>query len=72
MNADLMRDLRKGVERAAIDDGIRAVLITGAGRGFCSGADLDGRQSGGLGLSDAGAQLRERYHPIILTLRRMR
>ncbi len=43
MNGDLMRELREGVERAAGDAAVRAVLITGAGRGFCAGADLAAR-----------------------------
>jgi len=40
MNAELNRDLLAGFERAAGDDQVRAVLVTGAGRGFCAGADL--------------------------------
>ncbi|MCY1212330.1 1,2-epoxyphenylacetyl-CoA isomerase [compost metagenome] len=69
MNADLMRELREGVERAAGDAAVRAVLITGAGRGFCAGADLAAR--GKDGITDSGTLLRERYHPIIMTLRQM-
>lgn len=69
MNGDLMRELRDGVERAAGDAAVRAVLITGAGRGFCAGADLAAR--GKDGITDSGTLLRERYHPIIMTLRQM-
>jgi enoyl-CoA hydratase/carnithine racemase len=32
--------LRESIERCNGDDGIGAIVITGAGRGFCSGADL--------------------------------
>ena len=39
-NKQLGLDLRDAVERAAEDDEVRAVVITGAGRGFSSGADL--------------------------------
>lgn len=69
LNGDLMRELREGVERAAGDASVRAVLLTGAGRGFCAGADLAAR--GKDGITDSGALLRERYHPIIMALRQM-
>jgi enoyl-CoA hydratase/carnithine racemase len=40
VNAELSADVGVALERAAMDDGIRAVVITGAGRAFCAGADL--------------------------------
>ena len=40
MNRELNRDLLVGFERAAGDAKVRAVLVTGAGKGFCAGADL--------------------------------
>jgi 2-(1,2-epoxy-1,2-dihydrophenyl)acetyl-CoA isomerase len=45
MNMELNRDLLAGFERAATDDQVRAVLVTGAGIGFCAGADLAMSQS---------------------------
>jgi 2-(1,2-epoxy-1,2-dihydrophenyl)acetyl-CoA isomerase len=65
-------DLRAAVERVAGDDEVRAVLITGSGRGFSSGADLkDGFEPDENGRPDVYAALTERYHPIIKGIRFM-
>src|SRR5918994_853769 len=65
-------DLRDAVERAAEDDEVRAVVITGAGRGFSSGADLKaGFDPTPGGRPDVHTALTERYHPIITGIRRM-
>jgi 2-(1,2-epoxy-1,2-dihydrophenyl)acetyl-CoA isomerase len=55
--------------RAALDDArdgtVRAVVVTGAGRGFCVGQDVSAFTEGG----DLGDLLRRTYHPNILALR---
>jgi 2-(1,2-epoxy-1,2-dihydrophenyl)acetyl-CoA isomerase len=75
MNAvdpQLGADLLRALETAAADDEVRAVLLTGAGRAFSSGADLKaGFDPTPAGHPDVGRALRERYHPIITAIRTM-
>ncbi|HEY9772332.1 MAG TPA: enoyl-CoA hydratase-related protein [Planktothrix sp.] len=65
-----LQDALKEMEK---DAGVRAVVLTGAGRGFCAGQDLQSRsisQESGERPS-LGDSIRRRYNPIILKLRRI-
>src|SRR6476661_217017 len=68
-------DLLAAIESVASDDDVRAVMITGAGRGFSSGADLKEMGTNDdvtpEGRPNVRKTLTERYHPIITTIRRM-
>jgi 2-(1,2-epoxy-1,2-dihydrophenyl)acetyl-CoA isomerase len=73
-NKQLGLDLLAAVQEVAEDDAVRAVCITGAGRGFSSGADLKDLNDEELteaGRPDVHKALAERYHPIIATVRTM-
>jgi 2-(1,2-epoxy-1,2-dihydrophenyl)acetyl-CoA isomerase len=65
LNATMRHELLAAFKQATRDDGIRAVLLTGAGRGFCSGADL----RGGSGEREFRRVLTTEYNPLIAAIR---
>lgn len=73
MNDDLMLDLRAALGRVEDDEAIRVAVLTGQGRGFCSGADLsavgDEGTSSGADMGDATARgMDDVFHPAIRAL----
>jgi 2-(1,2-epoxy-1,2-dihydrophenyl)acetyl-CoA isomerase len=70
--AEFGSELGSVVEGEAADDSVRCVLITGAGRGFSSGADLKaGFDPADDGMPDIRKELRDIYHPVIVGIRRL-
>lgn len=62
-------ELLPALQQAAADTGVRVVVITGAGRGFCAGQDLsDPAMAGGL---DIGAVIERFYRPLAMQVRAM-
>jgi 2-(1,2-epoxy-1,2-dihydrophenyl)acetyl-CoA isomerase len=73
-NTQFGLDMCDVVTKQAQDDSVRAVLITGAGRGFSSGADLKDEGPGEPaddGLPDVRRRLVGLYHPILMGLREL-
>jgi 2-(1,2-epoxy-1,2-dihydrophenyl)acetyl-CoA isomerase len=64
--------LREAVSRAATDDAVRAVVLTGAGRGFCVGQDLREHAEALEGGDTALSTVREHYNPIVTALADLR
>ncbi len=66
-------ELRAALDAAAADDSVRCVVITGAGRGFCAGQDLNDPDMAGAagGPPDVGAVIERLYKPLALRIRSM-
>jgi 2-(1,2-epoxy-1,2-dihydrophenyl)acetyl-CoA isomerase len=70
--AEFGRELKHVIEGEATQESVRAVLITGAGRGFSSGADLKaGFEPAEDGMPDIRKELHDIYHPAIAGVRRL-
>jgi 2-(1,2-epoxy-1,2-dihydrophenyl)acetyl-CoA isomerase len=71
--AEFGRELKQVVEGEAAQDSVRAVIVTGAGRGFSSGADLKAgfEPAEEDGMPDIRKELHELYHPVIAGIRRL-
>lgn len=68
-NEEMHHALRAAIE-AARDDGKRAILLTGAGRGFCAGQDLGDRDPRKMdGPPDLGKTVRTFYAPLVRLIR---
>jgi len=68
-NEEMHLALRAALETAR-DEGARAVLLTGAGRGFCAGQDLGDRDPSKMdGPPDLGETVRKFYGPLVNLIR---
>ena len=68
----MLKRLQQVLKDVEQDDSVRCVVLTGAGRAFCAGADLQSLKSRGsdveLSLSD---DLKEGFNPVVLRIRKM-
>jgi 2-(1,2-epoxy-1,2-dihydrophenyl)acetyl-CoA isomerase len=70
-NLDMSRELHEALDVARAEKGVRAVLLTGAGRGFCAGQDLSAVPLEGEGKLDLGIIVRQTYNPVINAIRKL-
>jgi len=76
LNEPMSVELGTALRVAQRDDDVRCVVLTGAGRAFCAGQDLNelnaARSPGTVGPpTDVGAVLRQRYNPLVVRIRTM-
>ena len=69
--AAMHAELLPALQAAGADPAVRAVVVTGAGRGFCAGQDLNdpGMSAGGGSAPDVGAVIDRFYKPLALCVR---
>ena len=67
---EMAGELQRAFAAAAADPSVRAVLLTGTGRGFCAGQDLSvAMPSDGSPPPDIGAVVRSSWNPVIRAIR---
>ncbi len=81
MGLEMLQGMHEALEYIEQEEnGIRAVVLTGEGRGFCSGANLNPGSGGGAATAaagggnarpDAGSALETGYHPVLRRLREL-
>ena len=65
----MIAELKDCWEKLAADGSVRAVLLTGTGRGFCAGADLSDPDRDNSVSADSGAALDKFFNPVIRLMR---
>ena len=68
LSSDMSSEILDALTRVEADSEVRVLVISGAGRGFCAGANLGSGEIAG-GVPDLGRVLEEQYNPIVEKLR---
>ncbi len=71
-NTAMHEEVAAALDTVERDTAIRALLLTGAGRGFCAGQDLNLRDAASGGDFDAGAAIDRYYNPLVRRLKALR
>ena len=69
-NAEMFEEIRDALKQVKDNAGVRCLLITGNGRGFCAGQDLGDRNvAPGEQMPDLGESVEKNYNPLIRTIK---
>ena len=69
-NTEMHQQMRDALSQIRKDASVRALVITGSGRGFCAGQDLGDRNVAATDTApDLGESIEKRYNPMLRTLR---
>lgn len=71
LSAAMLAALADALRAAERDESVRAIVLTGAGRGFCSGADITEFNVDGDHPMDPGEHLRKAFNPLVVRMRAM-
>jgi 2-(1,2-epoxy-1,2-dihydrophenyl)acetyl-CoA isomerase len=71
-NVAMHKELMSALDEAERDPACRALILTGAGRGFCAGQDLADRLTDDGSPPDLGGSLARHYNPLVRRLRSLR
>ena len=69
VSCKMIAEIKLCWEDLAADSSVRAVLLTGSGRGFCAGADLADPDREASATADSGAALEKYFNPVIRLMR---
>lgn len=68
-NTEMLEEFQNALDAVGVDDDIRCVVVTGTGRGFCAGQDLNERVvDGRVATPDLAESLDKRYNPIVRSI----
>ncbi|MGH7636730.1 MAG: enoyl-CoA hydratase-related protein [Gemmatimonadaceae bacterium] len=70
-NRAMAQEVQRALAHTATDNGVRAVLLTGDGRGFCAGQDLAEATAGDVGSIDLGDIVKSNYAPTVTAIREL-
>lgn len=70
-NRAMAQEVQRALAQVATEDSIRAVLLTGDGRGFCAGQDLAEATAGDVGSIDLGDIVKSNYAPMVTAIRQL-